>query len=60
MKSRKIETVRKCSFCGGAVKVTHGLTGVPFLFFKCKDCKAIMSAEPKKAIGYFNKRVREC
>ncbi len=54
-----------CPFCGGEVKVTHGMTGVPFWFFRCKKCGAIVSFDndecnhnPEKAKGYFERRAK--
>ena len=60
--------LKPCPFCGGTVKITQGLTGAPFLFFKCKnkDCGALISfdndvanATPILAIENYRKRVSE-
>lgn len=60
----KIETNR-CPFCGGKVNISHGMIGVPFWFFKCKTCGAIVSFDnddcnhsPEKAKEYFERRAK--
>lgn len=52
-----------CPFCGGEVKVTHGMIGVPFWFFKCTKCGATVSFDndecnfkPDTALQYWNGR----
>ncbi len=60
------KNIKPCPFCGGNVYVSHGITGVPFWFFKCKSCHATVSFDndecnttPSKAMEYFNKRVSD-
>lgn len=60
------KNIKPCPFCGGNAYVSHGITGVPFWFFKCKSCHATVSfdndecnAEPFKAAEYFNRRTND-
>ena len=57
--------LKACPFCSSKVEVTRGLTGAPFLFFKCKnlDCGAVISFDnasanlkPISAIDNYNRR----
>ena len=55
--------LKKCPFCGGTVRATHGIMGVPFVFIKCKQCGAVISFDnidcninPDSAVKYFNRR----
>lgn len=57
---------KRCPFCGGEVKVTHGLMNLPIWLFKCKnkDCGAVISFDcdranndPNEAFELWNRRV---
>ncbi len=54
-----------CPFCGGNVQITNGISVLPFLFFKCTKCGAVISFDneecnynPKKAKEYFERRTK--
>ena len=56
--------MRECPFCGGIVKAKEGFMGL--LLFRCQACGATVSfdndecnREPRKALEYFNRRVKE-
>lgn len=65
MKANINKPVKPCPFCGGEIKITHGLLNMPFLFFKCRRCGAVISfdndecnKEPNRAQAYFERRVK--
>ena len=66
MGNEKIK-LKPCPFCGNKkVKLTKGITGAPFLFFKCENCDACVSFDnfvsntsPAMAVGYWNTREGE-
>ena len=65
LKVSKSIRLKPCPFCGSNVQCDHGDTNAPFLFFRCRRCGAVVSfaneicdAEPIKAIGYWNRRMK--
>ena len=55
--------MRECPFCGGNVKVRQNFWA---LIFECQTCGAKVrfdndecNREPRKALEYFNRRVKE-
>ena len=55
--------MRECPFCGGNVKVSQRFLA---LIFECQTCGAKVrfdndecDREPRKALEYFNRRVKE-
>ena len=56
--------LKPCPFCGGQVRVDHGDSNMPFLFFRCFKCGAVVSfanevcdAQPELAKNAWNRRV---
>lgn len=59
--------LKPCPFCGDKdIDVSRGVTGAPFLFFKCRQCGATVSFDnmaanhfPGLAIANWNSRSKE-
>lgn len=60
-----VTELKPCPFCGNKkIQVSHGMTGAPFLFFKCKECGATVSFDndlsnrvPDLACANWNHRI---
>lgn len=58
--NKKIE-LKPCPFCGGKVKAYLKNVGIFILFFKCRECGAVISFDNEKynkAVKHYNTRAK--